>query len=74
MILDQVQAIYFDLRSDQEQIIFVIFLPIEKIKIGKIGVAVIVYILKKAAIYDLKYDLIDETFEGLYLTNSNFYE
>ena len=30
---DQVQAIYFDLRSDQGQIIFVIFLPIEKIKI-----------------------------------------
>ena len=51
-----------------------IFLLIEKIKIGKIGVAVIVIILKKAAIYDLKYDLIDETFEGLYLTNSNFYE
>ena len=31
---DQVQAIYFDLRSDQGQIIFVIFLHIEKIKIG----------------------------------------
>ena len=30
---DQVQAIYFDLRSDQWQIKFVIFLPIEKIKI-----------------------------------------
>ena len=30
---DQVQAIYFDLRSDQGQIKFVIFLPIEKIKI-----------------------------------------
>ena len=31
---DQVQAIYFDLRSDQGQIIFVIFLPYEKIKIS----------------------------------------
>ena len=30
---DQVQAIYFDLRSDHGQIIFVIFLLIEKIKI-----------------------------------------
>ena len=30
---DQVQAIYFDLRSDQCQIKFVIFLTIEKIKI-----------------------------------------
>ena len=30
---DQVQAIYFDLRSDQGQIIFVIFLPYKKIKI-----------------------------------------
>ena len=30
---DQVQAIYFDLRSDQGQIIFVIFLPIEKVQI-----------------------------------------
>ena len=34
VILDQVQAIYFDLRSDQEQITFVIFLPYEKIKIS----------------------------------------
>ena len=31
---DQVQAIYFDLRSDQGKIIFVIFLPMEKIKIS----------------------------------------